>query len=50
MSQIAEKRGGIGDKREGGVPTAPPRRECGAKSFRLRNICLMRQPCLLRKG
>ena len=27
-----EKRGGIGDKREGGVPTAPPRRECGAKS------------------
>ncbi len=25
-----EARGGIGDKREGGVPTAPPRRECGA--------------------
>ena len=25
-----EARGGIGDKREGGVPTAPPRRECDA--------------------
>ena len=28
--QTAEKRGGIGDKREGGVPKAQPRRECDA--------------------
>ncbi|HFC8541591.1 TPA: hypothetical protein ACFP4U_001815 [Neisseria lactamica] len=36
--------GGIGDKREGGVPTAPPRRECGATLRASSSQCSKQQP------
>ena len=39
-----EARGGIGDKREGGVPTAPPRRECGATLRASSSQCSKQQP------